>query len=371
MKFSGIPTARERTSFVLRGLNDFADDLASFGETVGPRIGPSKRTAAQREDWCIRRFLIALREEGRMPFPIRVAAFLPSEAVRLPDYVFEFGDGTIVGVEVTEATEQDFQRESSDTAHSSGMRGLREEGYAGDEAERVAVDAILEAIERKARALGEDKYRDVPACELLIYENYRSRIVAEQGSVAERVSRTGSNAAGAFRAVHLLRDESIVIDLFGRQFSTDFADAYEHDYARWLEAQARLARGKRVQDLDLAHIAEELEALARNEERALRSQIRRLLHHLLKWQFQPKGRSASRTRTIINARDEIEDRIAASPKFGRTELLTRFIEEEYARARRNASREANLSARELPLSCPYTIDNLLDADFPWGEGAPA
>jgi hypothetical protein len=350
-------------------LNDFADDLASFGETVAPRIARFRRTAGQREDWCLRRYLIALRKEGRTPFPIRVAAFLPSEAAKLPDYVVEFGDGTVIGVEVTEATEQHFRRELSETAHEPGLRGLREEGYAGDEAEHLAADAIFEAIERKAKALSEGKYRDVPACELLVYENYRSRVVTDQESVVKALSRPGINAAGAFRAVHLLRDDSIVVDIFGRQFATDFADAYEHDYARWLEAQTRLARDQKVQDLDLAHIAEELEALARNEERALRSQIRRLLHHLLKWQFQPKRRGASWTRTIINARDEIEDRIAASPKFGRPELLTRFIEEEYLRARRNALRETNLSAESLPASSPYTIDDLLDPDFPWGESA--
>ncbi len=54
-------------------------------------------------------------------------------------------------------------------------------------------------------------------------------------------------------------------------------------------------------------IEELIEALSRSEKRALKSQLVRLMLHIIKWQSQPERRSRSWVASIKDARDEIAD----------------------------------------------------------------
>ncbi|TAN76949.1 MAG: DUF29 domain-containing protein [Gallionella sp.] len=54
-------------------------------------------------------------------------------------------------------------------------------------------------------------------------------------------------------------------------------------------------------------IKELINALSRSEKRALKSQIIRLMKHIIKWKTQPDYRSRSWIATIHNAREEIRD----------------------------------------------------------------
>jgi hypothetical protein len=68
---------------------------------------------------------------------------------------------------------------------------------------------------------------------------------------------------------------------------------YERDYYGWLEQNARAIREGRLEDVDWANVAEELEDMGKSERRALRSQLALLLAHLLKWSHQPHRRHSS------------------------------------------------------------------------------
>jgi hypothetical protein len=54
-------------------------------------------------------------------------------------------------------------------------------------------------------------------------------------------------------------------------------------------------------------IEELIQALSRSEKRALKSQLIRLMLHIIKWQTQPERRSLSWVASINDARDEITD----------------------------------------------------------------
>ncbi len=54
-------------------------------------------------------------------------------------------------------------------------------------------------------------------------------------------------------------------------------------------------------------IEELIQALSRSEKRALKSQLIRLMVHVIKWQCQPERRSLSWVASINDARDEIID----------------------------------------------------------------
>ena len=54
-------------------------------------------------------------------------------------------------------------------------------------------------------------------------------------------------------------------------------------------------------------IMELITALSRSEKRALKSQVIRLMKHIIKWESQPQQRSRSWVATIYHARNEIKD----------------------------------------------------------------
>jgi hypothetical protein len=93
-------------------------------------------------------------------------------------------------------------------------------------------------------------------------------------------------------------------------YDTDFL-AWSKDQAQALRAQAR---GGSNQVLDWENLAEEIESLGVPQKTALRSQMRRIVRHLLKLEFS----SAVAPRrgwfeSINDARSEIEDLLETSP----------------------------------------------------------
>jgi len=137
--------------------------------------------------------------------------------------------------------------------------------------------------------------------------------------------------------------------------------AYDDDFAAWAATQAALARAGRVEALDLAHIAEELEGLMNADRRALASHLKNLLLHLLKWQFQPERQGASWRLSISNARDEIGELLVDSPSFRRH--LPALVFQQYPKAGRNAADETGLPKSHFPETCPYTVAQILDEDW--------
>jgi hypothetical protein len=67
-------------------------------------------------------------------------------------------------------------------------------------------------------------------------------------------------------------------------------------------------------------LEELIEALARSEKRALKSQLVRLMLHIIKWRAQPERRSLSWIASIEDARDEIADIREETPSLNETVL---------------------------------------------------
>jgi hypothetical protein len=60
-----------------------------------------------------------------------------------------------------------------------------------------------------------------------------------------------------------------------------------------------------------------IDSMGRSEKRSLKSQLTRLMSHVIKWKCQPERRSASWTITIRDARTEIEDSQEEFPSLNR------------------------------------------------------
>ena len=91
------------------------------------------------------------------------------------------------------------------------------------------------------------------------------------------------------------------------------ATRYDKDVLLWSQEQARLLRARRFDELDIEHVADEIEDVGKSEKRELASRMAVLLAHLLKWKSQPENRSRSWRATINDQRKRIALAIKATP----------------------------------------------------------
>ena len=140
--------------------------------------------------------------------------------------------------------------------------------------------------------------------------------------------------------------------------------SYDQDYYLWFVDQARLLREGMWQRVDVEHLAEELEDMGKREKRALRSRAVVLLVHLLKYAHQPERRSLRWKGTIREQRKQLEDLLSDSPSL--KPRLIEELEDSYISAKLLAAGETGLPETEFPLTCPFTLEQLLDERY-WPE----
>lgn len=134
--------------------------------------------------------------------------------------------------------------------------------------------------------------------------------------------------------------------------------AYEADVVAWAEQQAHLLRTGRFQELDIEHIAEEIEDVGKGEQRELASRMAVLLAHLIKWRYQPERRGHSWRTTIRTQRSRI---------LRRTSSLANCLRDRdwwadaWDDAIDQATAETGLEA--LPETCPWSTEQILGE--PW------
>jgi Domain of unknown function DUF29 len=131
---------------------------------------------------------------------------------------------------------------------------------------------------------------------------------------------------------------------------------YDADFYAWTQAQAGALRAKDWKALDLEHLAEEIESLGVSDRRTIRSHLRILLMHRLKWTYQPDKRSESWRSSMYTARIFIEETVQDSPSL--RGFLPEALTWAYIRARQDAAAETNLPLSTFPETCPWSLDQL-------------
>jgi hypothetical protein len=144
---------------------------------------------------------------------------------------------------------------------------------------------------------------------------------------------------------------------------------YQTDYYAWTKQQAaelrRLAAARVNSTLDLANLAEEVASLGRSDLATIRSQLRRIIEHLLKLEHSPAADPRFGWReSVIEARDVIPDVITATLR----REVEAELEKTYQQGRRRA--EAALmrhgereAAHALPSNCPYSFDQIVGQEW--------
>jgi hypothetical protein len=142
---------------------------------------------------------------------------------------------------------------------------------------------------------------------------------------------------------------------------------YDVDFHAWALEQIELFKSRRMRDLDVENLMDELKGLAVTEQQEIENRLTVLLQHLLKWQFQPDRRSNSWRATILEQRSRINRVLARSPSLRRHPASV--MDEEYRIARLRAADETGLPLDRFPKACPYAAAQALDATFWPGGGA--
>ena len=136
-------------------------------------------------------------------------------------------------------------------------------------------------------------------------------------------------------------------------------DLYEQDETAWLEIMAGLVAKKRFAELDHRNLSEYLTDMAKRDRREVYSRLVVLLSHLLKWQFQAEGQSASWRGTIREQRLQLQLLLESATLKKHAESV---LAEAYARARKDAADETGMKLSRFPKECSWDIDELLSDD---------
>lgn len=137
--------------------------------------------------------------------------------------------------------------------------------------------------------------------------------------------------------------------------------AIDEDFALWAEQQGALLRAGRFDSLDVPNLAEELESLGRADKYQILHRLEVLLAHLLKWEFQPEGRTNSWKATIVEQRARIRRLLEESPSLRR--YPETVLANAYVIGLNTALTETGLPEAALPDRCPYSIEQVLDPGF--------
>ncbi len=136
---------------------------------------------------------------------------------------------------------------------------------------------------------------------------------------------------------------------------------YDTDFAEWADRAAELMRARRFKDIDWENVIEEVESLGRSQRASVRSQLRRMLVHLIKQRIQPERDGASWRNSVANARLEIRNDIRDSPSL--RHHLKDNLQAIYCDAVEEALVRMNRLSADLPAECPWDVDRLLDGDI--------
>lgn len=139
--------------------------------------------------------------------------------------------------------------------------------------------------------------------------------------------------------------------------------SYETDVVAWANEQAEFVRSGQFDQLDLEHIAEEIEDVGKSEQRELSSRMTVLLAHLLKWVYQPSRRSKSWQHTLKTQRKEVAYVISEAPSLRVKFSDERWLDIVWSKAKSQAENETGLDLDSFPEDFPWAITDVLNENW--------
>lgn len=139
---------------------------------------------------------------------------------------------------------------------------------------------------------------------------------------------------------------------------TKLQQLYEIDDNLWLEETVKLLKQKRLNELDLDNLIEELEALGRSDKNAVESFLEQVIRHLLLleyWTRESQNNANHWKAEIKSFRKQLNRKLTTNLRHHLIQQLDLI----YQDAVEYVSQKTGFTI-EFPEKCPYTISQLLD-----------
>jgi hypothetical protein len=148
---------------------------------------------------------------------------------------------------------------------------------------------------------------------------------------------------------------------------------YDQDFYAWTQHQAKLLRSLRSgpalpPEVDLDHLAEEIEDLGKAELRGVTSLIQQILMHLIKAASDPESKASNHWRSeAIAFNFDLADRYARSMRqhIDMQSLWERSLKVAEAQLQEHG---ASL-AKSIPTECPFLLDEVMAEAFDFDTAA--
>ena len=137
---------------------------------------------------------------------------------------------------------------------------------------------------------------------------------------------------------------------------------YNKDVILWSQEQAALLRSGRFSQLDIEHLADEIEDVGKSEKREVASRMAVLLAHLLKWQHQPERRGRSWQTTVKSQREGLAIALKETASLKAVMRDTNWQRTAWIDAVDQATKETALDV-DFGETCPWTTEQVLATDF--------
>jgi len=135
---------------------------------------------------------------------------------------------------------------------------------------------------------------------------------------------------------------------------------YDEDVVAWAQEQAQLLRSGKWLQLDVEHLAKEIEDAGKSEKRALAHRLGVLVEHLYNWQKQPEQQGTSWLTTIRVQRLQVLALLDKAPSLkylaGQPEFWLGVWHDAVLLVR-----ETELD--DIPAECPWTLEQVLAPDW--------
>jgi hypothetical protein len=142
------------------------------------------------------------------------------------------------------------------------------------------------------------------------------------------------------------------------------SNLYEQDFYLWLQTTAKLLREKKLDQVDLENLIEEIESMGRSERKELKSRLTTLIEHLLKikyWQAEKTNNARGWRQTIVEQRRQIEYILSDSPSL--KGLLSEIVNECYVNARKDILKKYELDGEIFPSESAFSLEDILNEDY--------
>ncbi|WP_257280637.1 DUF29 domain-containing protein [Endozoicomonas sp. ISHI1] len=158
---------------------------------------------------------------------------------------------------------------------------------------------------------------------------------------------------------------------------------YKTDYTRWLGQQRELLENRQFDKLDIDNLLEAMDSEMGDTSNELRSHLRILLIHLLKYDYQKRVLKDPWVEdkviytwipSINNPRGEIKEHLKRNPSLD--PMTDEILSEAYYSAKPRATLELNkhirikekrLNKNSFPEQCPWSFEQVTDDDWLPGD----